>query len=69
METMKKQLGIYSYMPFSICRSCLLYTSTTDDGRPVFPLPVRDVLWYEVHGMGVALGMRENLSYLSLIHI
>uniref|UniRef100_UPI0022E23580 site-specific integrase n=1 Tax=Bacteroides ovatus TaxID=28116 RepID=UPI0022E23580 len=29
----------------------------------VFPLPVRDVLWYEVHGMGVALGMKENLSY------
>ena len=27
------------------------------------PLPVRDVLWYEVHGMGVALGMKENLSY------
>ncbi|WP_302276549.1 tyrosine-type recombinase/integrase, partial [Coprobacter fastidiosus] len=23
----------------------------------------RDVLWYEVHGMGVALGMKENLSY------
>ena len=35
----------------------------TDDDRPVFPLPVRDVLWYEVHGMGVALGMKENLSY------
>ena len=28
--------------------------NTTDDDRPVFPLPVRDVLWYEVHGMGVA---------------
>ena len=37
--------------------------NTTDDSRPVFPLPVRDVLWYEVHGMGVALGMKENLSY------
>ena len=37
--------------------------NTTDEGKPVFPLPVRDVLWYEVHGMGVALGMRENLSY------
>ena len=37
--------------------------NTTDDDRPVFPLPVRDVLWYEVHGMGVALGMKENLSY------
>ena len=30
--------------------------NTTDEGKPVFPLPVRDVLWYEVHGMGVALG-------------
>ena len=37
--------------------------NTTDDDRPVFPLPVRDVLWYEAHGMGVALGMKENLSY------
>ena len=37
--------------------------NTTDDDRPVFPLPLRDVLWYEVHGMGVAMGMKENLSY------
>lgn len=34
--------------------------NTTDDDRPVFPLPVRDVLWYEVHGMGVALGMKRE---------
>lgn len=37
--------------------------NTTDDSKPVFPLPVRDVLWYEVHGMGVALGIEGNLSY------
>ncbi|MBV3829569.1 site-specific integrase, partial [Bacteroides uniformis] len=43
--------------------------NTTDDDRPVFPLPVRDVLWYEVHGMGVALGMKENLSYHLARHI
>lgn len=24
---------------------------------------VRNIIWYEVHGMGVALGMKENLSY------
>ena len=42
--------------------------NTTDDDRPVFPLPVRDVLWYEVHGMGVALGMKENLSYHMVRH-
>ena len=46
-----------------IAEQILELYNTTDDDRPVFPLPLRDVLWYEVHGMGVAMGMKENLSY------
>ena len=46
-----------------IAGQILDHYNTTEADRPVFPLPVSDVLWYEVHGMGVALGMKENLSY------
>lgn len=34
-----------------------------DDSQPVFPLPVRDMIWYDVNQIGVAMGLKENLSY------
>ena len=36
--------------------------NTTDDTNPVFPLPIRDILWHEVHSIGNALEFEENLS-------
>ena len=31
--------------------------------KPVFPLPNRDALWFEVHELGVTIGKEENLTY------
>ena len=60
----RAKTDVEAFIPLHpIAEQILELYNTTDDDRPVFPLPVRDVLWYEVHGMGVALGMKENLSY------
>ena len=60
----RAKTAVEAFIPLHpIAGQILELYNTTDDDRPVFPLPVRDVLWYEVHGMGVALGMKENLSY------
>jgi len=37
--------------------------NTTDNSKPVFPLPVRDMIWYEINQIGVTVGLKENLSY------
>ncbi len=60
----RAKTNVEAFIPLHpIARQILELYNTTDDDRPVFPLPVRYVLWYEVHRMGVALGMKENLSY------
>jgi len=46
-----------------IAEQILLLYNTTDDSQPVFPLPVRDMIWYDINQIGVAMGMKENLSY------
>ena len=60
----RAKTDVEAFIPLHpVAEQILELYNTTDDDKPVFPLPVRDVLWYEVHGMGVVLGMRENLSY------
>ena len=36
--------------------------------KPVFPLPSRDEMWFEIHEMGVSIGREENLSYHQARH-
>ena len=38
------------------------------DTKPVFPLPSRDEMWFEIHELGVAIGREENLSYHQARH-
>jgi integrase len=42
--------------------------NTTDDSQPVFPLPVRDIIWREINQTGVIMGLKENLSYHAARH-
>ena len=49
-------------------RQILELYNTTDDTRPVFPLPKRDILWYDIHGLGVMLGIQKNLSHHAARH-
>lgn len=56
--------NVEAFIPLHpIAEQILSLYNTTDDSRPVFPLPVRDKIWYEINQIGVALGLKENLSY------
>ena len=46
-----------------IAERILSLYNTTDDEKPVFPLPNRDALWFEVHELGITIGKEENLTY------
>lgn len=46
-----------------IAKQILMLYNTEDDSRPVFPLPVRDKIWYEINQIGTLINMKENLSY------
>lgn len=56
--------NVEAFVPLHpIAERILALYNTTDYGKPVFPLPKRDGIWHEIHGMGVGLGLKENLSY------
>jgi NDP-sugar pyrophosphorylase family protein len=40
----------------------MLY-NTTDEDKSVFPLPVRDRIWYDVNQIGSIVELKESLSY------
>ena len=46
-----------------IAEQILSLYNTTDDSQPVFPLPVRDMIWYDINQIGKLIGLKENLSY------
>ena len=37
--------------------------NTTDDSKPIFPLPIRDMIWFEIHELGFSHQFKHNLSY------
>lgn len=51
-----------------IAERILSLYNTTDDTKPVFPLPIRDILWHEIHAVGNALEFKENLSHHQARH-
>lgn len=61
--------NVEAFVPLHpIAERILALYNTTDYGKPVFPLPKRDGIWHEIHGMGVGLGLKENLSYHQARH-
>ena len=60
----RKKTKVEAFIPLHpIAEQILSLYNTTDDGKPVFPLPNRDALWFEVHELGVTIGKEENLTY------
>lgn len=60
----RKKTNVEAFIPLHpIAEQILGLYNTTDDTKPVFPLPSRDEIWFEIHEMGVAIGRKENLSY------
>jgi site-specific recombinase XerD len=56
--------NVEAFVPLHpVAEQLLALYNTTDDRKPVFPLPVRDVIWYDINQIGVTMGLKENLSY------
>lgn len=60
----RKKTNVEAFVPLHpIAEQILSLYNTTDDEQPVFPLPSRDALWFEIHEIGVIIGKEDNLSY------
>lgn len=60
----RKKTNVEAFVPLHpIAEQILSLYNTTDDEQPVFPLPSRDALWFDIHEMGVIIGKEDNLSY------
>lgn len=56
--------NVEAFIPLHpIVEQILMLYNTTDDSLPVFPLPVRDRIWYDINQIGTLIGLKENLSY------
>ena len=65
----RKKTDVESFIPLHpVAEHILSLYNTTDDGRPVFPLPNRNRLWYCIHEIGILAGVKENLSYHASRH-
>ena len=56
--------NVEAFIPLHpIAEQILMLYNTTDESSPVFPLPVRDKIWYEINQIGTLINLKENLSY------
>lgn len=56
--------NVETFIPLHpIAEQILSRYNTTDDSKPVFPLPIRDKIWYEINQIGTLIDLKENLSY------
>lgn len=64
IRTNRAKTDVEAFIPLHpIAEQILSLYNTSDDTAPVFPLPSRDMVWFEIHELGFAMGMKENLSY------
>ena len=60
----RKKTDVESFIPLHpIAKQILALYNTTDESRPIFPLPNRNMIWYCIHEIGIMAGVKENLSY------
>jgi site-specific recombinase XerC len=56
--------NVEAFIPLHpIAEQILSLYNTIDHSQPVFPLPVRDMIWYDINQIGVTVNLKENLSY------
>lgn len=61
--------NVEAFIPLHpIAERILSLYNTTNDTKPVFPLPIRDIMWHEIHAVGNALEFKENLSHHQARH-
>ena len=60
----RKKTDVESFVPLHpVAERILALYNTTDESRPIFPLPNRNMIWYCIHEIGIMAGVKENLSY------
>ena len=64
IRTYRKKTDVEAFIPLHpIAEQILSLYNTTDDSKPIFPLPCRDMIWFEIHELGFAHKFKHNLSY------
>lgn len=60
----RKKTDVEPFIPLHpVAEQILALYNTTDESRPIFPLPNRNMIWYCIHEIGIMAGVKENLSY------
>ena len=60
----RMKTDVESFIPLHpVAEQILALYNTTDENRPIFPLPNRNMIWYCIHEIGIMAGVKENLSY------
>ena len=60
----RKKTDVEAFVPLHpVAERILALYNTTDESRPIFPLPNRNMIWYCIHEIGIMAGVKENLSY------
>lgn len=64
VRTYRKKTDVEAFIPLHpIAEQILSLYNTTDDTKPIFPLPNRDQIWYCINEIGFLAGIKGNLSY------
>lgn len=64
IRTKRAKTDVEAFIPLHpVAEQILSLYNTTDDAAPIFPLPSRDQVWFEIHEIGFALEIKQNLSY------
>lgn len=60
----RKKTEVEAYVPLHpVAEQILSLYNTTDDTKPVFPMPNRDQIWYCITEIGFLAGVKGNMSY------
>lgn len=60
----RKKTEVEAFIPLHpVAEQILSLYNTTDDTKPIFPLPNRDMLWFYITEIGFLANVKGNLSY------
>lgn len=63
IRTRRKKTDVEAFVPLHpIAEQILSLYNTTDDSKPIFPLPNRDMLWYCITEIGFLAGVKGKMS-------
>ena len=64
IRTQRAKTKVEAFIPLHpVAEQIISLYNTTNNSKPVFPLPKRDAIWHEINQIGILAGVKENLSY------